>query len=138
MTAPPENSGVRMDVARSGPTASALPAGFVSPRRQRPTKEENDDPNKYDAILSQQLWLARLLQEEALRDATDSESEASTESPADEQGEKVRQLMDNLGTLWSSVSAHARTRLTAGFSLAKIIPGNLKFGVIKTGRKIQL
>ena len=115
-----------MDVARSGPTASALPAGFVSPRRQRPTKEENDDPNKYDAILSQQLWLARLLQEEALRDATDSESEASTESPADEQGEKVRQLMDNLGTLWSSVSAHARTRLTAGghpCSLAKIIPG---------------
>ena len=126
MTAPPENSGVPMDVARSGPTASALPAGFVSPRRQRPTKEENDDPNKYDAILSQQLWLARLLQEEALRDATDSESEASTESPADEQGEKVRQLMDNLGTLWSSVSAHARTRLTAGFSLAKIIPGNIK------------
>ena len=80
MTAPPENSGVRMDVARSSPTASALPAGFVSPRRQRPTKEENDDPNKYDAILSQQLWLARLLQEEALR-MRRFQSEASTESP---------------------------------------------------------
>ena len=35
--------------------------------------------------------------------------------------------MDNLGTLWSSVSAHARTRLTAGFSLAKIIPATLNY-----------
>ena len=66
-----------------------------------------DTDDGISPILHQQLWLARLLQEEALRDETDVDavSDTSSEAPDNNQRQKVRQLMHNLQPLWSSVSA---------------------------------
>ena len=89
-----------------GPTAALVPPGFATPRRQRPGAESDETPAEDHscAILSQQLWLAKLLEEDALREAGgDAESEASSVTPADSQAHTVRELMGHLQELSTTV-----------------------------------
>ena len=94
---------------QSSPTAEPTEARTLLSSRSAesidvPLKKVPDD-EEVNPILHQQLWLAKLLQEEALRDdASDDGSEASllTREEAS-QRHRVHELMDNLSILWSSV-----------------------------------
>ena len=99
--------------SRAGPSSphatvargnNVVPDGFATPRRKRPT--EADDEDEVTPIAHQQLWLARMLEEEALREKTETDSEVDTElADVDTQSHKVRQLMENMSVLWSTVRA---------------------------------
>jgi hypothetical protein len=90
-----ETVGLASTAARSAP----------SPRRSR--RGDDEPAPDYSAVLSQQLWLAKLLAEEALRDdMPDDVSEISVATRQDDETSRLtRELMDNLDTLWSAVRA---------------------------------
>ena len=79
-----------------------------APRKRR----SHDETADFSAILSQQLWLAKLLAEDAVKDAADDVSVASVSTRHDDETSRLtRELMNNLDALWSTVRAAQRPHL---------------------------